>query len=407
MKNYSFEDIKSNLAYHYLRGSWCHGIGIEGKSDYDYGGVFICPQEMLYGVRSDYVEQIADSKNDETYYELGRWVELLLKSNPTALESLFVDKKFVIGDIHPAVQKFIDNRDLFLTKEAFNPTLGYALSQVKKAMSYNKLCHYANDMERKDILDFCYTFKEQGSLPIKEYLKKYNLDQRYCGLVNVPNMYYMYGLYYDFAAYFKFEFVNKGKYGIYDIPKWYLEMGFDKFFPDVNFLKSGERAEKKEFFGYLGVVHPDEIDKSNEVRLSSIPKGEKPICFMSFNKDAYASHCREYKEWSDWKKNRNQTRYNDNKGYNFDAKNMCELVRLIHTGIELARDGVYNVERTWDREFLLDIKHHKKTYEEIMTYVNEKRTEFDELIKTCLLPESVDREKVNQLLIEVRKEIYK
>ena len=186
-----------------------------------------------------------------------------------------------------------------------------------------------------------------------------------------------------------------------------MEMGFDKNFSDINFLKSGERAEKKKFFGYSGIVHPDEIDKTNEVRLSSIPKGEKPICFISFNKDAYASHCREYKEWSDWKKNRNQTRYNDNKGYNFDAKNMCELVRLIHTGIELARDGVYNVERTWDRDFLLDIKHHKKTYEEIMTYVNKKRTEFDELIKTCALPESVDKEKVNKLLIEVRKEIYK
>lgn len=368
-------------------------------SDYDYGGVFICPQNMLYGVRSNYVEQVADAKNDETYYELGRWVELLLKSNPTALESLFVDKKFVIGNIHPAVQLFLENRDMFLTKECFKPTLGYALSQCGKAKGYNKKCNINENFQRKDILDFCYTFKEQGSLPIKDYLEKYNLDQRYCGLVNVPNMYYMYGLYYDFAAYFKFENVewNDGECVAYP---------FTSFLKERDIKDINQRIENKKFYGYSGIVHPDEIDKTNEVRLSSIPKGEKPICFISFNKDAYASHCREYKEWSDWKKNRNQTRYNDNKGYNFDAKNMCELVRLIHTGIELARDGVYNIERTWDREFLLDIKHHQKTYEEIMAYVNEKRAEFDEYIKTCTLPETVDKEKVNNLLIEARKEIY-
>ena len=258
------------------------------------------------------------------------------------------------------------------------------------------------NFQRKDILDFCYTFKEQGSLPIKDYLKKYNLDQRYCGLVNVPNMYYMYGLYYDFAAYFKFENIEWFKV---DESKADIVFPFNQLIIDSGQI--AKRIVEKNFFGYSGIVHPDEIDKTNEVRLSSIPKGEKPICFISFNKDAYASHCREYKEWSDWKKNRNQTRYSDNKGYNFDAKNMCELVRLIHTGIEIARDGVYNVERTWDREFLLDIKHHKKTYEEIMAYVNEKRAEFDELIKTCTLPENVDVDKVNDLLIQARKEIYK
>lgn len=397
----TIQELKDNnlFAYRYLRGSWAHGIGIEGVSDYDYGGVFICPQDMLYGVRSGYAEQVADAKNDETYYELGRWVELLLKSNPTALESLFVDKKFVIGDIHPAVQLFLDNRDMFLTKECFKPTLGYALSQCGKAKGYNKKCNISENFQRKDILDFCYTFKEQGSLPIKDYLEKYNLDQRYCGLVNVPNMYYMYGLYYDFAAYFKFENIewNDGECVAYP---------FTSFLKERDIKDINQRIENKKFYGYSGIVHPDEIDKTNEVRLSSIPKGENPICFISFNKDAYASHCREYKEWSDWKKNRNQTRYNDNKGYNFDAKNMCELVRLIHTGIELARDGVYNVERTWDREFLLDIKHHKKTYEEIMAYVNEKRAEFDKYIKTCTLPETINKEKVNDLLIEARKEIY-
>ena len=405
MEKWNFDYVTKNnlLVYKYLRGSWSHGIGVEGKSDYDYGGVFLAPKDMILGLRSSYVEQVADTKNDETYYEFGRWIELLLKSNPTALESLFIDKKFVIGEIHPVIQHIIDNREKFLSKEAFNPLVGYAIAQISKATGYNKKCNIPEDFQRKDILDFCYTFKNQGSQPIKDWLKEHNLDQKYCGLVNLPNMKDVYGVYYDFAAYFKFENIDW-----YDVS---FQSGGVKY-PYSNFIKDSDhdeivrRINEKEFYHYSGIVHPDEIEKSNTVRLSSIPKGETPICFMTYNKDGYASHCKDYKEWDEWKKKRNQIRFIDNKGYNFDAKNMCETVRLIHTGIELARDGVFNVERTWDRDFLLSIKNHEVNYEEISKYVKEKKEEFDEIIKKSTLPEHLDYDEINNLLIESRKKLY-
>ena len=393
--------IKNNmLGYKYLRGSWSHGIGVEGKSDYDYGGVFFAPKEMILGLRSNYVEQVSDEKNDETYYEFGRWIELLLKSNPTALESLFIDKKFVIGDVHPAIQHIIDNKEKFLCKEAFNPLIGYSIAQIRRATGYNKKCNIPEDFQRKDILDFCYTFKNQGSQPIKEFLEENGLDQKYCGLVNIPNMKDVYGVYYDFAAYFNFEYVDwyRIDFGIEGV-----KFPYDKFINELEVKKIRERMKNKEFFHYPGIVNPDEIYKSNTVRLSSIPKGEKPICFMTYNKDAYTSHCKDYKEWDEWKKNRNQIRFSDNKGYNFDAKNMCETVRLIHTGIELARDGVFNVERTWDRDFLLNIKNHNVSYEEISKYIKEKKEEFDELITKSNLPDTIDYNEINNLLIESRK----
>ena len=344
-----------NLLYRYLRGSWSHGIGIEGKSDYDYGGVYFTPVEQIIGLRNTYEEQVSDDKNDETYYEIGRWFELLLKSNPSALESLFVDKKYIIGDVHPIIQNVIDNRQIFLSKECFKPLLSYSFTQIQKASGYNKKCHIPEDFQRKDILDFCYTFKNQGSQPIKDFLKEHNLDQRYCGLVNIPNMKDTYGVYYDFAAYFKFENVD---WHDVSFQSGGVKHPYSEFISEDESSKISMRINEKKFFKYKGIVEPDEITKSNDVRLCSIPKGEKPICFMTYNKDGYASHCRDYKEWAEWKEKRNPIRYSDNKGYNFDAKNMCETVRLIHTGIELARDGVFNVERTWDRDFLLGIKHH-------------------------------------------------
>lgn len=404
MEKLTIENLEKNnlLAYKFLRGSWSHGIGVEGKSDYDYGGVFITPLDNILGLRSSYQEQVSDAKNDETYYEFGRWIELLLKSNPTALESLFIDKKFVIGDVHPAVQNIIDNRDYFLSKECFKPLIGYSIAQIRKSTGYNKKCNIPEDFQRRDILDFCYTFKEQGSQPIKDFLKKYYLDQRYCGLVNIPNMRDVYGVYYDWAAYFKFENID----GINEKNGYTVNYPYNKFLNQRDIDGIMRRMIDKEFYGYSGIVHPDEIWKSNTVRLSSIPKGEKPICFLHYNKDAYECHCRDYKEWEEWKKNRNQIRFSDNKGYNFDAKNMCETVRLIHTGIELARDGKFNVERTWDRDFLLDIKNHKVSYDEIMKYVLDKKEEFDKFAEKSTLPETLDYNKINQLLIESRKKIY-
>jgi len=165
-----------------------------------------------------------------------------------------------------------------------------------------------------------------------------------------------------------------------------------------NYLR---RIQDKEFFGYSGIVHPD--GKSNEVRLSSIPKGEVPICFMTYNQNGYESHCRKYKEYQEWVEKRNPVRYESNLKSNYDCKNVMHCVRLLHMGKELAENKGFNVVRTWDREMLLDIRNHKYEYEEIMDYVDKTYNEMMEAKKTCILPDTCDVEKINELLIMARK----
>lgn len=81
---------KDGLAYKYVRGSQLYNTALpDGLSDIDYGGVYIADKETLLGLPSYYEPQISDAKHDTTYYELGRWVELLMKANPNALDSLF------------------------------------------------------------------------------------------------------------------------------------------------------------------------------------------------------------------------------------------------------------------------------------------------------------------------------
>ena len=401
----TIEELRNSglIAYEYKRGSHMYHLNTE-TSDEDFGGVFFCPKKMLLGLRGRYEEQVSDSKSDVVFYEFGRWLELLLKSNPTVLEGLFAPEDCIVGEVHPAVRKILDNRELFLSKECFKTFYGYAVSQISKARGLNK--KIVNPVtERKDILDFCYTFNNQGSLPIKKFLAENGLDQKYCGLVNIPNMSdgdsSIYGVYYDFAAYFKFENIDWAR-------DWYNgNSPYKKFFPSVSEqLSIQKRIEDKEFFHYGGIVHPDEIEKSNTVRLSSVPKGEKPICFMAYNKNGYMRHCRDYKDYKEWEKNRNPVRYESNLGHNYDAKNVMHCMRLVRMAKELAQGKGFNVARTWDRDYLLDIRNHKFEYEDVMDQLEREKLEMEEAIKSCTLPEKVDSDKVNDLLYDVRLKYY-
>lgn len=387
------QELENNnkLAYKFIRGSVLYNTNID-TSDVDYGGVYILPNEKLLGLPHFYQDQVSDEKHDTTYYEFNRWVELLMKANPNALESLFAPKDKVIGDVHPAVQLIIDNRDLFLTKECFKSLSGYAYAQIQKCRGLNKKC-VQPVMEKKEVLDFCYTFKGQGSQSMKEFLEEYGLDQKYCGLVNIPNMKDVYGVYYDFAAHIQFEKpdINASHKLLY--------AGLIKNMETVAIIDSRQR--NKDFFGYSGIVHPD--GKSNEVRLSSIPKGEKPICFMTYNQNGYESHCRKYKEYQEWVQKRNPARYESNLKSNYDVKNVAHCVRLLHMGKELAEGKGFNVVRTWDREMILDIRNHKYEYEEIIEYVEKVFAEMKELAEKCDLPKTVDIQKVNNLILEARK----
>ena len=386
------KELETQLAYKYVRGSTLYNTNIE-TSDVDYGGVFILPNEKLLGLPDFYKDQVSDEKHDTTYYEFNRWVELLLKANPNALESLYVPQDKIVGDIHPAVKLIIDNRDLFLTKECFKSLSGYAYAQIQKCRGLNKKC-VQPVMEKKEVMDFCYTFKDQGSQSMAEFLAERGLDQKYCGLVSIPNMKDVYGVYYDFASFIHFEGLSKEGKALHNVVSQHFSLSYDEA------MKVYNRIKNKEFFSYSGIVHPD--GKSNEVRLSSIPKGETPICFMTYNQQGYESYCRKYKEYQEWVKKRNPARYESNLKSNYDVKNVAHCVRLLHMGLELAKGEGFNVVRTWDRDMLLDIRNHKYEYEEIIDYVEKIFTEMKELADKCNLPKTADRNKVNELVLQAR-----
>ena len=413
----NFDTIRSDgrLLYEYIRGSHAYGLNVE-TSDIDTSGVYICKPNELIGLGLDYKEQVSDAKHDNVWFEIGNYLKLLLKSNPTVMESLFIPKDKIIGEVSPLFQPILDNRNEFITKQLFNPLFGYGKSQIEKAKGLNKMINWEKDrVKRKSPLDFCYTFLDQGSTNIIKWLNSRGLKQKYCGLVNIPNMHDVYGLYYDWKKHFEdeniyFNVLRDSYVNIHSELNKLISyiIGFNHFnsrYIDDELSQVQNWFDKLSIKEYRGIVNEDET--SNELRLSSVSKGETPICWMTYNQTGYTKHCIDYKNYQEWVKNRNQIRYDSNLNKNYDSKNICHCVRLMHMGLELAKGEGFNVQRTWDRDFLLDIRNHKFEYDEIMEYVTQKHNEFNEAIKTSTIKDSIDVNFVNDLLIDIRKQQLK
>ena len=389
----NFDRIKNDgrLLYEYIRGSHLYGLNNE-YSDVDTGGVYVCTGKEFLGCFG-YKPQVSDSRHDNAWYEVGEMVRLLLKSNPTMMESLFVPEDKVLGPVHPLMQLILDQREQFLSKQCFNPFFGYAKSQIEKARGLNK--RIVNPVtERLTPFDFTFTFKGQGSMKLRDWLADRNLHQECCGLVNVPNMRDIYGVYYDFGAH------------ISSHSDWRGDAVFLVFacecFGDEGIEETKKRLAAMTPLGYRGVFGAEA--GGNELRLSSIDnKDDRPVCFVSYNQDGYSTHCRQYAEYQDWVKKRNPKRYESNLDKNYDSKNMMHCFRLMHTAAEIAEGKGMILQRTWDRQFLLDVRNHKFEYEEIVEKLEEDKERMNRLMEQSTIREKIDTSLVNDLMIEIRK----
>lgn len=387
-----FDKIRNEgrLLIEYVRGSTSYNLQTP-ESDIDTGGIYICTSDELLGYNT-YKEEISDKKSDNKWYELGTFINLLVKSNPNILEALFVDDEFIIGEIHPIMKYLRDNRDMFLTKQCFNTIFGFATSQIVKARGLNK--KIVNPIkERKTPLDFTYTFYKQGSIPIMKFLESYGMKPEYCGLVNIPHMENMYGLYYDWGRHF--SDIDNGDFETFYI----LRKSREKLCPH---RCSSYKLMTEPIMHYRGLT-TEEISHTTQLRLSSVDDpNDIPICHISFNNSGFQEHCRRYKEYKEWEQNRNPVRYASNLDKNYDSKNIMHSFRLIHMGKEIAEGKGMILKRTWDHDFLMDIRNHKYEYDELISLLNKEKEEMNELMKKSTLPDTIDDKKLNEILIKLR-----
>jgi predicted nucleotidyltransferase len=377
----------STPLYLVIRGSHAYGTNLP-TSDTDYAGVFGQDLDSILGM--SYVEQVNDDNNDIVIYELRRFLELLSKNNPTILELLNTPEDCVIYK-HPAFDIIFENRDKFLTKVCSQSFGGYAVAQIKKSKGQDKKQNWEKDkVTRKEVLDFVYVIEDEKSISWKEWSDG-RFDEKFCGVVNVPNARDTYALFYDTVAHDCFS-----------------ELVTENVRESAKFLR--KQSDLPMGLGFKGIVKVDEgqnAGESNALRLSSIPKGEKPICNIIYNKDGYTQHCKDYKSYQTWLEERNEQRWVDvqTHGQKIDGKNLLHLVRLLNMSREIA-EGKGIVVRRPNAQELIDIRQGKVDLQSLIDHVEAEIKAVDELYKNSNLPNSVDAKFVEDLLIDIRKKIY-
>lgn len=351
----TIQKIKENglLLFECISGSKAYGLATP-SSDTDVKGVFVLSKHQFYGL--EHIEQVSNQTNDEVYYELGRFVQLLIKNNPNILEMLATPDDCVLYR-HPIMVKL--NVNLFLSKLCKETFAGYAVTQIKKARGYKKKIVNPVDKERRSVLDFCFILKGHSSVPLKEWLVENNFLQERCGLTNIPH--------------------SKGVYAL--------------FYDETNTLH------------YKGILSSE---LANDVSLSSIPKGEKERVYLFFNLESYSSYCKEYREYWEWVELRNEDRYLGNIGHGkaYDAKNMMHTIRLLQVAHEILKDGKLAVKRS-NREELLAIKSGKYEYEHLLTMADSLMQDIEIAYAESPLPPEPDRQSIEKILIEMREELYR
>lgn len=381
--------------YLVVRGSHAYGTNIE-TSDTDYAGVFIQSQDDILG--NTYKEQINDDNNDIVIYEVRRFLELLGSNNPTVLELLNTPEDCVIYK-DPIFDVVLENRDNFITKICAKSFGGYAKQQIQKAKGQNKKQNWEKDkVTRKDVLDFVYVIEGEKSIPWKKWNeddespdgKLYN--EKFCGVVNVPNAKDVYVVYFDYHANYCFN--EKIPERIRDASKeWRKETGHSMGFGYKGLVKTGEGQN---------------VAESNALRLSSIPKGEEPICNIVYNKDGYSEHCKDYKSYEEWLENKNDARWVDVKshGQKIDGKNMMHCKRLMEMAKEIG-EGKGIIVRRPNAEELISIRKGEVDLQTLIDSVEEEIKEVDRIFEESNLPDEIDKTFINNLIINIRKNIYK
>lgn len=348
----TISDLRTNklLLLDAIAGSHAYGLAVP-TSDIDHRGIFVLPEDQLYGLEE--VPQVSDATNDSVYYELGRFIELLGKNNPTIMELLAVPED-CIQYRNPVLD--LIQPEMVVSKICRDSFAGYARAQIKKARGLNKKIVNPMDKERKGLLDFCYVLEGQGSVNVQPWLARRNWKQEDCGLVNIPHAHDLYALFHDPEA------------------------------------------------GFKGIIQGTE---SNSISLSSVAKTAQAVGYLSYNKDGYTRYCKDYRAYWEWVEKRNEARYENtiNHKKNYDAKNMMHTFRLLDMAEEIANQGRIVVRRP-NREFLLQIRHGAFDYAELVDIAEARIEKIDELYANSNLPSKPDTAALNAALVQIRRIFY-
>lgn len=336
----------------FTTGSQLYGTNTP-LSDTDVRGVFIPTKEYYYGFL-DHIRSVKlEDEEDTEFFEIRNFLDLALDNNPNVLEFLFVPQnKLVITS--EEWNKILEYRKYFISKKVKHTFLGYAISQVKRVKLHRRwlLNPPKKKPERKD-----FGLPENRSLLTQDQIGAFNR-----------------------------------------IVSLYLEQIGHEHELRQQLMQMEESHKYAHMVGQL-------VDTDYNAIRDIVPVSENFLEALEKEK-RYARALQEWKQYQNWKENRNQERSELERKYGYDTKHLQHCLRLLSEGEEILLTGNITFPRP-DKEYLLDVKNGKYKYDELISKLEHIEEYFQNLYNKSTLPKEPNRRKINELCINIVEEFLR
>ena len=350
--------LKTNTIFLTLHGSHAYGTNI-ATSDIDYRGFCVAPKKYYLGYRNEYKNYV-QNEPDLTIFECKKFFNLCLKANPNALEILFTDPKDHLI-VHPAVEKILANKSMFLSKKAKHTFSGYAFGQLKRIhLHYSWITNQpTRPPTRADV-----GLPEKSEVPQDKILSAMAAVKKQ---MDIWNWHELDGVEPSIRQAIKDEFQTM----LTEITQWPWQELEDRTW----------------------------LAACNQIGFST------NVIELLAKERKLAAKQQEWKDFLKWKAERNPTRHALEAKYGYDTKHGMHLVRLMNVCTELLTTGKMNVFRP-DAALLLEIRNGKYTYHELIDWFTNKEKELQEIYKSCtILPDEPNHELAEEICIETIERI--
>ncbi|MGJ8638628.1 MAG: DNA polymerase beta superfamily protein [Opitutaceae bacterium] len=344
---------RTRIVFESIVGSHAYGTQ-HANSDEDIKGIFIEPMDSLLTL-TELPEQINDAKGDIVYYSLRRFLELALSANPNIVELLFMPEDCV-RTVAPCFRPIIEQRDLFITKQAYVSHVRYAQSQIRKAKGQNKWVNNPQPEQPPTRLDFCWFVPNdvpKNEAPLRpKTLEDAGINLAHCHVASMehtPNVFRLY------------------HYG---------------------------SSAKGVFRGKTLTCEPIPIEDETT----------HCIGLLIFNEQAYTRAKKDHQNYWTWRAQRNERRWEtqENGQIDYDAKNMMHMFRLMLSAENILEHGAPIVRFEGETlAFLKEVLAGAFSHTSLLGKADTLSKRLDALYDSSTLPEQPDAKRAESLLKQV------
>ena len=376
-------DLRARTILLTVAGSRAYGIH-KRESDVDLKGVAVPPEPFFLGFAQKFEQAdsptamsvfgdlldgderaaVERTKLEGSVYEIRKFLALAADNNPNILDVLF-SRDAEIRLATPAGRLLRENRDLFLSAKAKHTFSGYATAQLKRIKGH-----------RKWLLD------PPDHMPARA---EYGLPEH----TLIPA---------DQLAAANAAVRKK-------IDGWELDLSglADAEIIHVTDQVAHHLAEIRTALGFETELDAKWLAAARHVGLDA------NLIYVMQKEREYEAAARHFRQYEEWKTNRNPDRAALEAKYGYDAKHAGHLVRLLRMGREILETGRVHVWRgasdggPGDAEEILAIRNGAWAYDDLVAWAESEDSALETLYKErrYVVPRNSDRAAIDALCVSI------